>query len=60
MIEQAKGVISERAQIDLSEAFSRLRNYARRHSTRLADVAQSAIEGTLDPEAWAAPPTPDA
>jgi hypothetical protein len=59
VIEQAKGVISERARIDLSEAFSRLRNYARRHSIRLADVAQSAIDGTLDPEAWAAPATSD-
>jgi GAF domain-containing protein len=55
VIEQAKGVISERARIDLSEAFSRLRNYARRHSLRLAEVAQSAIDGTLDPEAWAGP-----
>ncbi len=59
VIEQAKGVISERAQIDLSEAFSRLRNYARRHNLRLAEVAQRAIDGALDAEAWAGPTSPD-
>ena len=54
VIEQAKGVISERANIDLAQAFSRLRSYARNHNLRLADVAQAAIDGTLDPLAWAA------
>ena len=51
VIEQAKGVISERAGIDLAEAFSRLRAYARNHNLRLTDVAQAAIDGTLDPRA---------
>jgi GAF domain-containing protein len=54
VIEQAKGVISERADVDLGEAFSRLRAYARNHNLRLTDVAQAAIDGTLDPQAWAA------
>ena len=54
VIEQAKGVISERAGVDLAEAFSRLRAYARSHNLRLTDVAQAAIDGTLDPQAWAA------
>jgi GAF domain-containing protein len=58
VIEQAKGVISERAGVDLSEAFSRLRTYARRTNQRLTDVAQAAIEGKLDPLAWAPPPRP--
>jgi GAF domain-containing protein len=49
LIEQAKGVISERAGIDLAQAFSRLRAYARNHNLRLTDVAQAAIDGTLDP-----------
>lgn len=53
LIEQAKGVIFERAGIDMTEAFSRLRNYARAHNLRLTDVAQAAIDGTLDPQAWA-------
>jgi AmiR/NasT family two-component response regulator len=52
VIEQAKGIISERAGIQLDEAFSRLRTYARNHNLRLTDVAQAAIDGTLDPRAW--------
>ena len=32
VIEQAKGVIAERAGVDLAEAFSRLRRYARNHN----------------------------
>jgi GAF domain-containing protein len=55
VIEQAKGVISERAGVDLAEAFSRLRNYARNHNLRLTDVAQAAVDGALDPQAWAPP-----
>jgi GAF domain-containing protein len=55
VIEQAKGVISERAGIDVAEAFSRLRTYARNTNLRLTDVAQAAIDGTLDPQAWAPP-----
>ena len=58
VIEQAKGVIAERAGIDMAEAFSRLRRYARNHNLRLTDVAQASIDGTLDPAAWA--PTPPA
>jgi len=54
VIEQAKGVISERSGTDLAEAFSRMRNYARNHNLRLTDVAQEAVDGTLDPLAWAA------
>jgi len=53
VIEQAKGVISERAGLDLDRAFARLRAYARNHNLRLTDVAQAAIDGTLDPLAWA-------
>jgi len=53
VIEQAKGVISERVGVDLAEAFSRLRSYARNGNRRLTDVAQAAVDGTLDPSAWA-------
>jgi GAF domain-containing protein len=52
-IEQAKGVIAERARVDMSEAFARLRRYARDNRLRLTDVAHRAVEGTLDPSAWA-------
>ncbi len=58
VIEQAKGVIAERADVDLAEAFSRLRSYARNHNRRLTDVARAAIDGTLDPQAWAPPASP--
>jgi GAF domain-containing protein len=58
VIEQAKGVISERVGLDLAEAFTRLRRYARNHNQRLSDVAQAAVDGTLDPSAWrSAPPS---
>ena len=53
VIEQAKGVISERAGVDLTEAFSRLRTFARYSNLRLTNVAQSAVDGSLDPSAWA-------
>src|SRR5271157_489584 len=58
--EQAKGVIAERAGSSLAEAFSRLRAYARTHNLRLTEVAQAAIDGTLDPIAWTTthPPRP--
>jgi GAF domain-containing protein len=58
VIEQAKGAISERVGVDLAEAFSRLRAYARSHNLRLTDVARAAIDGTLDPAAWAPPARP--
>jgi GAF domain-containing protein len=55
VIEQAKGVLAERAGVDLAEAFSRLRAYARSSNLRLTDVAQAAVAGTLDLDslAWA-------
>ena len=52
VIEQAKGIIAERAGLDLAEAFARLRGHARSHNLLLTDVAQAAIDGTLDPIAW--------
>lgn len=56
LIEQAKGVVFERAGVGMDEAFARLRAYARNRNLRLTDVAQAAIDGTLDPRAWAAKP----
>lgn len=55
VIEQAKGVVSERAGVGLPEAFARLRTYARARNLRLTDVAHAAVEGTLDPVAWSEP-----
>jgi len=47
LIEQAKGVLAERAGLDMEHAFARLRNYARNNSRQLVDVAQDVIDGTL-------------
>ncbi|MFG3254160.1 ANTAR domain-containing protein [Streptomyces sp. NPDC048172] len=49
-IEQAKGVLSERRQTSLDEAFAVLRTYARANRVRLADVARQLLDGDLDPE----------
>ena len=46
-IEQAKGVLAERLGVDMDVAFSRLRQYARAHRSRLTDVARDVVEGTL-------------
>ena len=51
VIEQAKGVVSERARVGLEDAFQLLRNYARNNNLRLTDVSQAAVDGTLD-VAW--------
>lgn len=60
VIEQAKGIIAERAGVEVSEAFDRLRRYARDHNRRLTDVAHATIDGTLKPPAWlVVPPTPE-
>jgi GAF domain-containing protein len=58
VIEQATGVLAGRAGVDLAEAFSRLRGYARNHNLRLTDVALAATDGTLDPAAWTRPARP--
>ncbi len=55
VIEQAKGVLAERAGIDLAEAFGRLRAFARSNNLRLTEVARAAVDGTIDPRAWAPP-----
>jgi GAF domain-containing protein len=51
IIEQAKGVLSQHAQIPMDEAFNRLRSYARGRNLRLAQVALDLTERTLNPDA---------
>jgi GAF domain-containing protein len=46
-IEQAKGVIAEREMQSVDEAFLRLRQHARNHNQRLADVARDVVAGSL-------------
>jgi GAF domain-containing protein len=47
VIEQAKGMVAERETLNMEEAFSALRGYARNHNLRLAEVAEAIIAGSL-------------
>jgi GAF domain-containing protein len=47
LIEQAKGIVAERAGATIEEAFARMRNYARNHNLKLVDVAGTIIDGTF-------------
>jgi GAF domain-containing protein len=55
LIEQAKGRLAERANLDVSEAFAWLRTYARRHNLRLVGVAQAFLDGHLTSSALQPP-----
>ncbi|MEU8859887.1 MULTISPECIES: GAF and ANTAR domain-containing protein [Streptomyces] len=46
LIEQAKGKLAERQNIDMEQAFTALRGYARSHNRRLVDVARAFIDGS--------------
>jgi transcriptional regulator with GAF, ATPase, and Fis domain len=45
-IEQAKGMIAEHDRVDMDDAFSRLRAYARNHNRGLTEVAEALVAGT--------------
>lgn len=47
VIEQAKGVLSARADLDMDEAFTSMRRYARNNGQRLTDVARAIAQGSL-------------
>lgn len=47
VIEQAKGVVSESAGLDMQQAFALLRRHARKNNLRLADVAHAVSTKTL-------------
>jgi transcriptional regulator with GAF, ATPase, and Fis domain len=46
IVEQAKGVIAERRQLDVDSSFTLLRNAARRSNRRLSDLARAIVDGT--------------
>ena len=50
ILEQAKGVLAERAHVSLDQAFAMLRGYARNHNVRLRDVAELLIAGKVPVE----------
>jgi len=47
VLEQAKGMLSERAGVHVDEAFKMMRDHARRGGERLSDVAAAIIDGKL-------------
>jgi GAF domain-containing protein len=49
VIEQAKGVVAERAQVDVDVAFGLLRRFARQTHARLSDVAGAVASGHIAP-----------
>lgn len=46
-IEQAKGVLAERAGVTMEQAFSRMRKHARDHNIRLIEVSRAIINGSM-------------
>ncbi len=50
-IEQAKGKISQAANLDMERAFQRLRKHARNHNVHLSDLAADIADGTIHPGA---------
>lgn len=48
-IEQAKGVLAAHGALEMHEAFSRLRGYARSNNRHLSEVAEDVASGTLHP-----------
>jgi hypothetical protein len=51
VIEQAKGVLSAHGGMDMHNAFTALRGYARSQNLRLSELARSVAEGTGDLDA---------
>lgn len=47
VIEQAKGVLAERNDIDVAVAFELMRKYSRGHNRRIADIAAAVVGGQL-------------
>jgi GAF domain-containing protein len=46
LIEQAKGKLAERLHLDMDEAFSILRGYARARNRRLSDLSRAFVDGS--------------
>jgi GAF domain-containing protein len=48
-IEQAKGMLAERSNVEMDAAFARIRRHARDHNLKLTDVAMAVIKGDINP-----------
>ncbi|MDQ1383834.1 MAG: hypothetical protein QOG65_1213 [Actinomycetota bacterium] len=55
-IEQAKGIVAERNQVTVDEAFTLLRNYSRAHNVLLSQTAREIINGNLGASVLTAQP----
>ena len=55
VLEQSKGMLAERAGLDVGEAFEWLRAYARNHNLQLGVVAERVLNGTLTVDALRPP-----
>ncbi|MCX4665508.1 GAF and ANTAR domain-containing protein [Streptomyces sp. NBC_01381] len=64
MVEQAKGLLAERWNTTVDDAFDAFRRYARAHHERLSDLARQIVDGDFDtaiiPAPAAAPATEEA
>lgn len=61
LIEQAKGVMAARGQLNMDQAFATLRNFARRHNLKLSVLAEEIVTGQRPPiEVLGSPVTPGA
>jgi GAF domain-containing protein len=49
IIEQAKGMVAEGANLEMEDAFNALRNHARNHNLRLSDLARDVTIGKVAP-----------
>jgi hypothetical protein len=58
IIEQAKGMLAERGQIDLAQAFALLRAHARSRQQRLSDLARDVVNGDTIPDLLPDPQQP--
>lgn len=56
LIEQAKGVVAERAALTVPQAFARMREVGRREGRSLRSVAAGIVDGSIDTSGWSAPP----
>lgn len=60
-IEQAKGIVSERAAMSVDDAFALIRDFARAHNRLLSETAREVVEGILSVDmldGTARPPAP--
>lgn len=58
VVEQAKGVLAERAGIDMDTAFAHLRGWSRSHRRKIAEVASDVVARRLDAAEVLASTTP--